>query len=90
MTDSDWQTLAVNVFYRKKNGYVTILNISVSIKGTSESATLIGTLPDGYHPQYMILQGHFNGSGSWLQIEPNGEVYAFGTTECRCTVTYPV
>ena len=91
LTDSGWLTLTTGVYYRKKNGYVTVNNTNDELKSTGSDLP-IGNLPEGFRPQYTVLQKSFN-EDSWMQIDTNGNIgllSSSGAFDTRCIVTFPV
>lgn len=51
MTDTGWikVTENYNVYYRKKNGFVTVRGSAAGVS-VSQSGTLVGILPEGFRP----------------------------------------
>lgn len=96
LSDSGWKELTTDVFYRKKNGFVT-LNQCNGVLKSSSSYNEIGILPEGYRPKHTVLCSSFNGGGSWIQISTKGSVMLVSPSESasagldtRGIVTFPV
>lgn len=93
--DSGWIWLAANLYYRKKNGYVTI---RFAVSGlTSDAWNTLGTLPDGYRPDYTVIYIGSNGGyspsyDSLVNVLDTGEIRAkpYGGTYAYGSVTFPV
>lgn len=93
LSDSGWIELTTNVFYRKKNGFVTLNQFNHNLKSASPNGNQIGVLPEGYRPKHIVICSSFNGGGSWIQINNSGIVLLMSTSgalDTRGIVTFPV
>lgn len=94
--DTGWQTLASGVYYRKKNGMVTI-SMSNNSQAQTATETAVATLPEGCRPSRQIIAvGVTNQFAQYLgiSVNTNGEIRtrtATGTgTGFYGSVSFPV
>ena len=87
--DTDWVALNEQhyMFYRCKNGFVTIvINSNVELK----DATLLCVLPNQCRPLKEFYVANYTGD-SGMYVRANGEVLWNNTsTYNHCSITYPV
>lgn len=88
--DSGWVSLNDQhyVYYRLKNGYVTVV-----INSNSEiiDGTVLGQLPNNLIPQKDLYTSNYSKNGAALCIRTNGDVSWNNTSSYNhCAVTYPI
>ena len=75
LNDSGWINLNDKIKYRKKNGAVTVIGVSLSVGTIFE---LQGTLPEGFRPSsasyYSGSCGTYSAKSFFVHISDNGNI----------------
>jgi len=80
-----------NVYYKKVGG---ITFVQSRYTGTSISAgnQLVGTLPEGFRPDFRVNVREGSGNAGYIQIDSDGKVYlnpTNATNYFQCMASYP-
>jgi len=83
---------AYNVFYKKVGG---ITFVQSRYTGTTLNAgnQLVGTLPEGFRPDFRVNVRDGANNNGYIQIETDGKVYlnpSTNTSYFQCMASYPV
>jgi hypothetical protein len=98
-TDTEWIAMNENIYYKRKNGFVTVMGTSYgTLTLTLEDYTLIGTLPSGFRPTYQTPIIYHTVGGT--PVGQSGFIWADGTIKLYSksaytdywafSVTYPI
>ena len=90
---TEWVKLnnSFNVYYKKIGG---IVFVQTRYTGTSISSgnQLVGTLPDGFRPDFRVNVREGSSGNGYLQIDDTGNVYVNPSTTTsyfQCMAVYP-
>lgn len=84
LLDEEYKLAGEGVRYRLKNGYITVVGTSTTMKLPANTYTTVGTLPAGYRPKVTIPFFVDAGGGTALmlgKILVTGEIQVFAKTE---------
>lgn len=80
-----------NVYYKKVGG-ITFVQSRYTGTAISAGNQLVGTLPEGFRPDFRVNVREGSGDTGYMQIDNNGNVYvnpSVNTSYFQCMVVYP-